>query len=317
MTSPSAAPSPEVVCLGETMVMLVPEDARPLGADSRLVLRAGGAESNVAISLARLGHSTRWISALGDDPLAQLIRDELTAAGVDISCVSTHPQAATGLYLKDPQGATTSVHYYRRGSAASHLDAHDVQPSMVGDARVVHLSGTTPALSDSCRRLTRAVVRDRVLGGATVSFDVNYRPKLWPVAEAGAELADLARQADIVFVGRDEAETLWGTATAQQVRAFLPEPSVLVVKDGAVGATSFHGRDAWSAPSRRVPVVETVGAGDAFAAGWLSGHLRGLGPERSLQLGHLVASRAVQAVGDCPDLPGRDELDAVLDGKTP
>lgn len=199
----------EVVCLGETMVMLVPEDAQPIGADSRLVLRVGGAESNVAISLSALGHSARWISALGSDPFAQLILDELSRAGVDIAFVAEDPTAPTGLYVKDPHGETTAVHYYRRGSAASRLDASSVTPAMASDARVVHLSGITPALSGSCRRLARAVVHDRVLGPAAVSFDVNYRPKLWPVAEAADVLADFARQADIVFVGRDEAQTLW------------------------------------------------------------------------------------------------------------
>ncbi|MEU2199316.1 sugar kinase [Isoptericola sp. NPDC019482] len=302
-------PRPEVVCLGESMTMLVPEDAAPITAGSRLVLRVGGAESNVAVSLARLGHRARWVSAVGADPFGRLITDELGEAGVDVSHVTTDASAPTGVYAKDPQGDTTRVYYYRRGSAASRMTTASVDPAAAAGARVVHLSGTTPALSPTCRELAHAIVGARALGTAAVSFDVNYRPGLWPVDRAAPELEALARQADIVFVGRDEAETLWGTDTAQDVRALLPEPEFLVVKDGALGATTF-GPDGTSwADALRVPVVETVGAGDAFAAGWLSGWLRGLSTERSLRLGHLIASLAVQIVGDCPEVPTRDEID--------
>lgn len=306
---------PEVVCVGETMSMLVPEDAAPISADSRLVLRVGGAESNVATSLARLGHAARWASALGADPFGRLILDELGAAGVDVSRVRTDDAAPTGLYAKDPRGDSTRVLYYRRGSAASRLAPDTFGPDVAEGARLIHLSGTTPALSESCRALTHSVVRNRAWGEAAVSFDVNYRPGLWPVDEAAPELAALARAADIVFVGRDEAQTLWGTETVDDVRELLPEPRILVVKDGSVGAASFgpEGR-AW-ADARRVPVVETVGAGDAFAAGWISGWLRGLEPDRALRLGHLIASLAVQIVGDCPVVPSREDIDRSLDQK--
>src|SRR5690606_6113276 len=193
-----------------------------------------------------------------------------------------------------------------------------------GSTRLTHISGITPALSEGCRELTRAVIG----GSGVVSFDVNYRPALWSsVEEAANVLADLARQADIVFVGRDEAEVLWGTATAEAVREFLPEPRTLVVKDAAIEAVTFD-KSAFDkstfdksdsnndtvvrVPSQRVEVVEPVGAGDAFAAGWLSGWLDGRSPRECLQLGHLLASRTVQIVGDCPDVPTADEIQAFL-----
>src|SRR5690606_39209321 len=128
--------------------------------------------------------------------------------------------APTGIFVKNPQGESTRVHYYRRGSAAARMTPGGI----TGDARLVHISGITPALSESCRELTEAVMEFE----ATVSFDVNYRPALWrDVGEAAGVLAALARRADIVFVGRDEAEELWGTATAEDVRDFLPEPRIL------------------------------------------------------------------------------------------
>ena len=274
----------DAITIGETMVALVPDDAQPITGDSRMVLRVAGAESNVATSLARLGHQVSWMSA-----------------------VTVSNDAPTGIFAKNPQGESTRVHYYRKGSAASRMDRSVLE--QIGDARLVHISGITPALSESCRELTDAVMDL----DATISFDVNYRPALWAsVADAASVLADLARRADIVFVGRDEAEVLWGTATAEDVRAFLPEPRILVVKDAAIEAVSFDEEGTVRVPSRRVEVVEPVGAGDAFAAGWLSGYLSERTDVQCLKLGHLLASRAVQIVGDCPPAPTPEEIDAIL-----
>jgi 2-dehydro-3-deoxygluconokinase len=295
----------DAITIGETMVALVPDDAKPLTGESRMVLRVAGAESNVATSLARLGHSVRWVSAVGADPFGEIITNELAGAGVDLGAVTVSHDAPTGVFAKNPRGASTSVHYYRRGSAASRMTPEAVD----ADARLVHISGITPALSESCRELTEAVMGRE----ATVSFDVNYRPALWSsVEEAASVLADFARRADIVFVGRDEAEELWGTATVEEVRAFLPEPRILVVKDAAIEAVSFSEEGLVRAPARRVEVVEPVGAGDAFAAGWLSGYLSERTAVERLKLGHLLASRAVQIVGDCPPAPSPEEIDAIL-----
>ncbi|GGO64936.1 carbohydrate kinase [Microbacterium nanhaiense] len=301
----------DAICIGETMVALVPEDARPISGDSRMALRVAGAESNVATSLARLGHSVRWVSAVGADPFGEIITRELGSAGVELGAVGVASDAPTGIFAKNPAGESTRVHYYRKGSGASRMTP-DVLAG-AGSARLVHVSGITPALSDGCRALTRALVAERALGDAIVSFDVNYRPALWRgLDDAATVLAELARRADIVFVGRDEAEELWGTATAEAVREFLPEPRILVVKDAAIEAVSFEDGEIVRAPSLRVEVVEPVGAGDAFAAGWLSGLLSGRTPRERLRLGHLLASRAVQIVGDCPVAPTADEIQIFL-----
>lgn len=301
----------DAICIGETMVALVPEDARPISGDSRMALRVAGAESNVATSLARLGHSVRWVSAVGADPFGEIITRELGSAGVELGAVGVASDAPTGIFAKNPAGESTRVHYYRKGSAASRMTP-DVLAG-AGSARLVHVSGITPALSDGCRALTRDLVAERALGDAIVSFDVNYRPALWRGRDdAATVLAELARRADIVFVGRDEAEELWGTATAEAVREFLPEPRILVVKDAAIEAVSFEDGEIVRAPSLRVEVVEPVGAGDAFAAGWLSGLLSGRTPRERLRLGHLLASRAVQIVGDCPVAPTADEIQIFL-----
>ncbi|SHN34444.1 sugar kinase [Cryptosporangium aurantiacum] len=279
--------SVDVVCVGESMALVTPDPPRPLADGGPMRLDAAGAESTVASYLAQLGARAAWASAVGADPLGALLRTRIASYGVDVSGVVIDPDAPTGVYFKDP-GAETTVYYYRAGSAASRLGPAvlDHLPA----TRILHTSGITPALSGSCAALV-----DAALGlDVVTSFDVNYRARLWPVAEAAPILAGLARRADVVFVGLDEAQTLWGVQTAADVRALLPEPTRVVVKDGAVGAWS----DDVFVPAPTVDVVEPVGAGDAFAAGYLFGLLGDAAEADRLRLGHRIAGAALRVTGD-------------------
>lgn len=301
----------DVLCVGESMGLVAPDPPSPLREGPQLRLDVAGAESNVAIWLARLGARVAWRSRLGQDPFGELVRARLSAEGVDTSLVEVDPQAPTGIYFKDPgRDGTTSVYYYRRGSAAAAMDRRMV--TGLPPARVAHLSGITAALSASCADLLEHLLVDRPLPGALMSFDVNHRARLWPAATAGPVLAKLADAADLVFVGRDEAETLWGTATPDQIRAALPRPATVVVKDGGVGATAYCGDLRFQVPAPAVAVIEPVGAGDAFAAGYLFGVLRGAGPGVRLRLGHLVAGCALRTAGDIGEAPTPAELAAVM-----
>ncbi|MFG1914569.1 sugar kinase [Micromonospora sp. NPDC048898] len=303
-TVPAGSAPIEVAAVGETMVVLCPAPGEPLEHADRVAVSVGGAESNVAGYLARLGHRAAWVSRVGDDPFGRAVVRHVAATGVRVDQVSVDPAAPTGLYVKDPGPEGTAVHYYRAGSAASRMDPGTLAAPGLAGARVLHLSGITPVLSASCRALVEHAVADRPLAGALVSFDVNHRGRLWPAEQAAGVLRDLADRSDLVFVGLDEAETLWGTVDPLAVRQLLPGPETVVVKDGAVGATELC-RDAEpifvSAPL--VTVVEPVGAGDAFAAGYLAGLLRGLDPVRRLRLGHLVAAQALTSSGDNAPIP--------------
>lgn len=301
----------DVLCLGESMIVLAPAAAGPLR--TAVDLRAGvaGAESNVAVALARLGADAAWCGKVGDDPFGHRIRDVLAEAGVDCSGIATDPERPTGVYFKDPGPEGTVVHYYRRGSAASTMGSGHLAGA--APPRVLHLSGITAALSDSCAALIDELVEGRALAPALVSFDVNYRPALWPVAEAAPVLARLAGAADLAFVGLDEAQTLWGTATAEDVRELLPGAGVLVVKDGGKGVTAFEGSAVHYAPAEPVAVVEPVGAGDAFAAGFLYGRLQNASVEASLRLGHRLAAGALQTVGDLAPPPPPETVRAILE----
>ncbi|WP_327686025.1 sugar kinase [Streptomyces sp. NBC_00467] len=302
-----------VVCVGETMAALAPEPLGPLDDADLLRVDIAGAESNVALYLADHGIPARWLSAVGDDPFGRRIRDRIAAGGVDVGGVRTDPVRPTGLLLKDPGANGTRVHYHRRGSAASALTPELLDDPAVAGAALLHLSGITPALSPGCHALVERALRpDRPW---PVSFDVNHRPALWTGRPAGDILRPLADRADIVLVGLDEAQALWGDAItdADGVRELLSGPQVLVVKDGDRAATAFAGAAAHSVPALKVRVAEPVGAGDAFAAGFLSGLLRQLPVDRALRLGHLTAASALRVAADHGPLPEPDLVGALLD----
>ncbi|PWV45716.1 sugar kinase [Nocardiopsis sp. L17-MgMaSL7] len=289
----------DAVCVGETMAVLTSPEALAEGA--RLTVGTGGAESNVAMALARLGHRSAWVSRVGADPFGRMVTDSVARCGVDVRGVEVDPVLPTGLYVKDTAPGGAGVLYYRRGSAASTMSVVDAEKVWSRGPRLVHLSGITSALSPRAAALVRELLDRRSGNGALRSFDVNHRPALWEAREAGPVLLDLARRADVVFVGRDEAERLWGTPAAEDVRAILPEVPTLVVKDAEHGATSFDGADTVFVPAPPVDVVEEVGAGDAFAAGFLSGLLDDLAPDRRLSLGHAAAGEVLRSRGDVLD----------------
>ncbi len=292
---------PDVVCVGETMILVTPTDGA-LSSAHAASLSLAGAESNVAAGLVAAGHRTAWASRLGADPLGARIVAELDRRGVDL-WVEQDGTLPTGVMFKDPGAEGSSVYYYRRGSAASHMGPGFLDAERLAGVKIVHTTGITPALSSSCRGMVEELFATARAAGALVSFDVNDRRVLWSQEEAAVTLARLAGAADLAFVGRDEAERIWGTATAEDIRAFLPDCALLVVKDGDVGATAFGGDAALVfVPAPVVDVVEPVGAGDAFASGFLAATLDGLPLEQRLSAGHRAAERVLAIAADMPPL---------------
>ncbi|MFF2043656.1 sugar kinase [Kitasatospora sp. NPDC058170] len=322
----AAARPAEAVCVGESMAVLLPDRPGPLESVDGFRLSVGGAESNVAGALAALGVPSAWISRVGDDGFGRRLVGELTARGVDASAVAVDPHRPTGIYLKEVGGSTgrrhdlgpgrSRLHYHRRGSAASALSPalldDPVAARLLAGARLLHLSGITPALSDDCLALVRALLAER-RPGRLVSFDLNWRPALWRERDP-AVLPPLLDAADLLLLGADEAEAAFGTGDPQELRRRFPSPATLVVKDADRIVTAL-GRDGTSAAETAltVEVVEATGAGDAFAAGYLAGTLRGLDQRRRLRLGHLAAACALTAHGDQAELPPAPVVAALLD----
>ena len=299
-------PPPDVLCIGETMALLVPSAGNTLTDGRSFVLSLAGAESNVAMHLAGLGVRAAWVSALGADPLGERVRAAVTSAGVDTRWVTLRPDSPTGLMLKDPAPYGSSVWYYRTGSAASQLGPADADGWPLGACALVHLTGITPALSPGCHALVERLLDSRGARPYRVSFDVNYRSRLWPDADAADRIRRLADRADIVLVGLDEAHALWGCQNAQDVAEVLPSAHLLVVKDGPNEAVEFSRapESVVRVPAHRVDVVDPVGAGDAFAGGYLAGLLGGLESTARLRLAHDLAAWTMGSHEDVR--PGHD-----------
>ncbi|MEU9098270.1 sugar kinase [Streptomyces sp. NPDC048361] len=310
----------DVVCLGESMVTFLPSRAGRLADVPAFDRTIGGAESNVACALAAAGHRARWVSRVGADGFGDHLVEAIGSYGVDVRAVRRDPDRPTGIYFRTADDRAAEGHevlYYRAGSAASAMSPATVPYRDLWAGRVLHLSGITAALSGDCLALMRDLVARRS-GRPLVSFDVNYRPGLWRDAAGPRVLLDLARGADIVFVGEDEAEVAWGLRGVAAVRAALPEPPVLVVKQGAAGATVFA-RDTYAddpagcfAPPPSVDVVAPVGAGDAFAAGFLSATLRDLSVRDRIRHGHLMAAAVLTVPGDLTQPPARAHADRLV-----
>lgn len=338
VTGPCDSPGVvDVVALGESMVTFLPTRPGRLADVPSFERGIGGAESNVACMLAAAGHSARWVSRVGADGFGDHLVETIGSYGVDVSAVRRDPARPTGVYFRTAGDRATDAHevaYYRAGSAASAMAVGAVDEAALRACRVLHLSGITAALSGDCLALLRALTAPRP-GRPLVSFDVNFRPGLWRDADGPRVLLELARRADLVFVGDDEAREAWGLHGGRAVREALPEPETVVVKHGADGATAYDRNadgprnadglqgyadaDAYDlrggvgratfVPAPEVDVVAHVGAGDAFAAGFLSATLRGLPVRDRLRHGHLMAAAALTVPGDLAAPPDRDHAD--------
>ncbi len=307
---------PEIITLGETMVMFSPEQYGPLRYVQRFQKRIAGTESNVAIGLTRLGHQTGWISRIGNDEFGEFLLREVRGEGVDVSMVKVDPEAPTGLMFKEFQeGRETRVIYYRKNSAASRLSPVDLDEAYFKKAKLLHLTGITTALSDSCMNTVQEGIRLARQYGLTISFDPNIRMKLWTKERAKAVLNPLIDKVDIVFPGLEEAQLLLGIEEPETLLERFLERGVQIValKSGLQGTWVASAQQKHLIPAFKVDrVIDPIGAGDAFAAGFLAGFLEGRLPEECGRLANAMGALAVTTAGDFEGLPTRNQLEAFI-----
>jgi sugar/nucleoside kinase (ribokinase family) len=289
-----------VLTVGETMALLDPLDDGPPRLGTRFALRFAGAESNLAIGLARLGVDVRWVSRLGRDPFGDLIAEGLAAEGVDVSFV-TRDDAPTGIFWKWRTDGVTQVGYRRAGSAASRLAPGDIPGDALAAARVVHLTGITMAISESARELVLDVAHRAKQAGARVVFDPNFRPTLPDTPDAAAE----RQRAILPFVD-------WYLCSEAEAALLWPDGVVRVPSVVRIGARGAIVEGSVVPPPREAAVVDEVGAGDAFAAGFVYGLLQGWEPRACAHAGNVIAARALAATGDWETLPRIDDVRAEL-----
>jgi 2-dehydro-3-deoxygluconokinase len=288
----------EVVALGESLAVFNSPRHTALEVSAQVHATFAGAESNVAIGLARLGHATRWLSVLGDDPFGRRIFKTLRGEGVDVSHVRWSSTA---------------------GSAMSRASESDFAPRSWRDAKILYLTGITPALSESCLGLVQKMMSDARANGLTVWFDPNYRRKLWPKEQARKTLTELLPQVDCLLTGLAEGELLTGQTKQELIARALREhgPGHVVIKAGEDGAYAFTGTEKCFVRAIKLrQLVDPIGAGDGFVAGYLSGWLRKRSLEECLLQGNAVGAMVCQADGDWEGLPTQSELEEFLNNET-
>ncbi|CAH0297901.1 2-dehydro-3-deoxygluconokinase [Arthrobacter sp. Bi83] len=311
----------DLLTLGESMVSL--RSGGPLSAGGSLSMHVAGAESNVAVGVARLGHRVRWAGVVGADPHGQFVQRQLRSEGIELHHREDSVRSTGVMFLEQRTADVSRAFYYRAGSAGSTLCREDVDAALQGGARILHMTGITAALSAEARDAVEYAARRATGAGVLVSLDVNYRSKLWSRDEARAVLSPLVRHASIVIASDDELDLVAADSgvpsDSAEAEALMAKHLLglgvqdVVVKRGAAGAGAHTRAGHWEVPAVPVTSIDTVGAGDAFTAGYLSALLDGEDVPGRLRRGALAGAFAVSTAGDWEGLPRTGEL-ALLGG---
>ena len=309
------AEPPQLTTLGEALVVMDPLSKGPLRHVGRFQKHVGGAEFNVAVGLSRLGHRVGWAGRLGDDEFGAEILALARAEEVDVSRASRDSGAPTGLYFKEWRAMNQlRVHYYRAGSAASRMRFAETDVDYLLSGELLHLTGITAALSESCHDLIERLIDAANDRGVPVSFDVNVRRLLLRERDPREVLGPLAARADVLFLSEDEAELLFGGSDTERVRDAKQDlRAETVVVHRAEGAFAVED-EVFEKAGYSADVVDTVGAGDAFVAGFLSGRLRGWSTAECLDMANACGACAVTVPGDLQGLPTEEEALALRRG---
>lgn len=291
---------------GEAMGLLLASGSQALRRADRFIRSVAGSESNVAVGLARLGHRVAFGGRVGADPVGGWVRDALRVEGVDLRGLVTDQSRPTGILLRDsPLGRPVSVSYYRSGSAGAAVDEQDVPADVISGARAVFLSGITPMLSRCAARFTDRVLDVAAEAGVPVFFDPNVRLRLADRDQWRA-LTGYFDRVDTLLIGHDELGLLG--LPDDPAELLSGRLKAVVVRRGADGATVSTAQGSLHEPANPAQVVDPVGAGDAFCAGWISARLHGKPLAESLREANAVASFVVAAVTDITGLPTSEEL---------
>jgi len=306
----------DVVTFGESMVLFGPDSSGPLRYVQNFNKSIAGAESNVAIALAKLGHEVGWFSKLGSDEFGRYIQATIRGEGVDVSRVLVEPLKNTGILFKERfMHSNPNVYYYRKDSAASTLKPEDLDEAYIKSAKILHITGITPALSECCRKTVFKAIEIAKANNVLVSFDPNIRLKLWTIEEAVPVLLKIAKQSDIIFPGIDEGEMLLGLSKPEDIaEKFMSMGcSTVAVKLGAEGCFVANNASTMYINSYKLDnPQDTVGAGDGFAAGFLSGMLNKLDLRVCGEYANGVGAMAVLVKGDMEGYPSLEQLMAFI-----
>ena len=303
----------EVILFGEPMALFTAEVVGNLDEVDKFSRSLAGAEVNVCTGLTRLEHTVSYVTKLGNDPMGQYVKKFLDREGIGTEFIGFDNTYKTAIMLKSKvtEGDPTTA-YYRKGSAFSHMNVEDINKIDLNGVKLVHVTGISPALSTTCREATYRLIERARENNIYVTFDPNLRPALWESQEIMVEIInDLASKSDMVLPGTSEGLILMGSEDPEKIADFYQKLGVkdVIVKLGGDGAYVREGMSSFIQPGFKVEtVVDTVGAGDGFAVGIISGKLEGLSIKDSVIRGNAIGSIQVTFVSDNEGLPTRKEL---------
>lgn len=302
----------DLITIGESMVLFIPDSTGPLRFAERFSRKIGGAESNVAIALARLGHKTGWISKLGHDEFGLYVRNFIRSEGVDVSQVTFDYELPTSVFFKERRpNSDPAIYYYRKNSAFSSISKQELDHEYIAKAKYLHLTGITPALSDSAQEAVFTMLKLAKENRQKVIFDPNIRLKLWSSKAAREVLVEIAKQSTIVMPGLEEGQLLTNKITPEDIANDLLkyETEIVVIKLGEEGAFyATRNESAYVSGYKVRNIVDTVGAGDGFAAGFISGLLNGWSYSEAVKLGNRIGAYALEVEGDVEGYPLLDQI---------
>lgn len=307
----------EIITIGETMAAFTPKSTGYLHYIKDYELRIAGAESNLAIGVCKLGHSASWFSSLGKDEFGYFVNNNIRAEGVDTRYVHFDEAHRTGVMFKQVlQGKETSVFYYRENSAASFMQPDDLRPEMFAGGKILHLTGITPVLSESCEKLTEEAICMGKEAGLKISFDPNIRRKLWKDKDYTDLLRGIIDKTAILMLGLEEAETLYHTTDKERiVDAFFQKEHAeyLAIKDGSNGAYVADREHGYAIPPYPCKPIDPIGAGDAFNAGFLCALLEERTVQEAGRMAAVAGALATESYGDIEGYPTYDSMRNILD----
>jgi Sugar kinases, ribokinase family len=311
----------EIITIGEPMVMFLADTKEHLSNVEHFTRLIAGAELNVAMGLRRLGHTVTYISQVGEDPFGQYVKKYLENENIDTTFVKTYKEAPTGFQFKNrTDEGDPEVLYFRKGAAASRITKDILNEISFSDGKVLHITGIFPALSETTLETTFKAIEKAHENGMLVTFDPNPRPVLWESKEKMIQVTnELAFKSDIVLPGFSEGKLFTGKDYKEEIADFYLDKGVkkVVIKMGTTGSYSREKLENGQIkeaeyPSFEVPVLDTVGAGDGFAAGVISGILENLEDNKILERGNAIGGIQVMHLSDNEGLPTLDELDNFL-----
>ena len=308
----------ELITLGEAMVVFIAENEGEFTDIHNFSKGIAGAELNVSIGLSRLGHKVSYITRLGNDVFGSYIADVIKKEDILSDNVIRDSKHITGFYFKTKViDGDPAVHYFRKNSAGSRLTREDIEAADFSGAKILHITGITAALSLDSLDAVYAAIHKARKNNMLITLDPNIRVQLWKSEEQMVEvLNDIASKCDVVLPGIKEGKILTGKHTKEEIADFYLAlgAKAIIIKDGASGSYLKTLTEEKVVPGFQVKcVVDTVGAGDGFATGVLSGLLDGESYESAMIKGNAIGALMVTSKEDNAILPTREELQAFME----